>query len=100
MSYWNRHLLDDEIFSARKISFSVSTENGSSVKFPNQPVRTFINLIVLFVLGIIWLAIVFNWLLDINNLFYMISIKNPKDISEIVIIPTFEEFQGWLYNKA
>ena len=54
MGYWNRHLLDDEIFSARKISFSVSTENGSSVKFSNQPVRTFINLIVLFVLGIIW----------------------------------------------
>ena len=54
MGYWNRHLLDDEIFSTRKISFSVSTENGSSVKFPNQPVRTFINLIVLFVLGIIW----------------------------------------------
>ena len=27
----------------------------------------------------------------------MIGIKNPKDIFEIVIIPTFEEFQGWLY---
>ena len=51
MGYWNRHLLHDGIFSARKISFSVSIESASSVKSPNEPVRTFINLLVLFVLG-------------------------------------------------